>query len=125
MADSSSTHVYARDWRLTILVGISTFASCNLVLQYLFPPGKGWIAPLSPQIVGVALPTLAGMLAMALTLSWRAAKLRSENLRMRVAVNNMSQGLCMFDRNERLVVCNQRYMEMYRLSSDIVKPGCS
>ena len=44
---------------------------------------------------------------------------------MRVAINNMSQGLCMFDGNERLVVCNQRYMEMYQLSADIVKPGCS
>jgi methyl-accepting chemotaxis protein len=44
---------------------------------------------------------------------------------MRVAINNMSQGLCMFDGNERLVVCNQRYMEMYSLSVDIVKPGCS
>ena len=44
---------------------------------------------------------------------------------MRVAINNMSQGLCMFDGNERLVICNQRYMEMYDLSADIVKPGCS
>jgi hypothetical protein len=26
----------------------------------------------------------------------------------------MSQGLCMFDGNERLVVCNQRYMDMYK-----------
>ena len=125
MADSSSAHGYARDWRLAILVGVSTFASCYLILHYLFPPGRGWIAPLSPQIVTVALPTLAGMLAMAMTLAWRAVKLRSENLRMRVAINNMSQGLCMFDRNERLVVCNQRYMEMYRLSPEVVKPGCT
>jgi PAS domain-containing protein len=33
---------------------------------------------------------------------------------MRAAINNMSQGLCMFDGNERLVVCNQRYMDMYK-----------
>jgi methyl-accepting chemotaxis protein len=31
----------------------------------------------------------------------------------------------MFDGNERLVICNQRYMEMYKLSGDIVKPGCT
>jgi methyl-accepting chemotaxis protein len=42
---------------------------------------------------------------------------------LRVAINNMSQGLCMFDRNERLVVCNCRYKELYQLSDDIVKPG--
>ena len=42
---------------------------------------------------------------------------------MRVAINNMSQGLCMFDRNERLVVCNRRYMELYQLPDEVVKPG--
>ena len=39
------------------------------------------------------------------------------------ALNNMSQGLCMFDLAERVVVCNDRYIEMYKLSRDIVKPG--
>jgi len=39
-------------------------------------------------------------------------------------LNNMSQGVLMFDPDERLVFCNQRYMEMYGLSSDIVRPGC-
>ncbi len=58
------------------------------------------------------------MLAMAITTAVLARKLRVDNRRMRVAINNMSQGLCMFDGNERLVVCNQRYMEMYKLSAD-------
>ena len=65
------------------------------------------------------------MLSMAILTSVLARKLWLDNLRMRVAINNMSQGLCMFDGNERLVVCNQRYMEMYKLSADIVKPGCT
>jgi diguanylate cyclase (GGDEF)-like protein len=39
-------------------------------------------------------------------------------------LNNMSQGVLMFDSEERLVFCNQRYMEMYGLSSHIVRPGC-
>jgi diguanylate cyclase (GGDEF)-like protein len=30
----------------------------------------------------------------------------------------------LFDQNKRLVVCNQRYIEMYRLSPEVVKPGC-
>ena len=37
----------------------------------------------------------------------------------------MSQGLNMFDSAGRLVVCNERYLQMYGLSSDEVKPGCS
>jgi len=62
------------------------------------------------------------MATTAALLAWKLIRL---NLRMRVAVNNMSQGLCMFDGNERLVVYNRRYMEMYNLSQDTVKPGCS
>src|ERR1700730_2097603 len=41
------------------------------------------------------------------------------------AVNNMSQGLVMFDAAERLLVCNRRYLEMYGLSPETVKPGCT
>jgi methyl-accepting chemotaxis protein len=41
------------------------------------------------------------------------------------ALDNMSQGLCMFDPQTRIVVRNRRYLEMYGLSQDIVKPGCT
>src|ERR1700719_5066595 len=33
--------------------------------------------------------------------------------------------VCMFDAEARLVVCNRRYIEMYGLSTDVVKPGCA
>jgi diguanylate cyclase (GGDEF)-like protein/PAS domain S-box-containing protein len=41
------------------------------------------------------------------------------------AIENMSQGLLMFDTEARLVLCNQRYLEMYGLSPEVVKPGCT
>jgi diguanylate cyclase (GGDEF)-like protein len=37
----------------------------------------------------------------------------------------MSQGLIMFDADERIVVCNDRFIEMYGLSRDVAKPGCT
>jgi diguanylate cyclase (GGDEF)-like protein/PAS domain S-box-containing protein len=40
-----------------------------------------------------------------------------------IALNNMSQGLCMFDADANLLVCNERYLEMYGLSRDVVAPG--
>jgi NO-binding membrane sensor protein with MHYT domain/archaellum component FlaC len=40
-----------------------------------------------------------------------------------IAMNNMSQGLCMYDGAERLIMCNDRYIEMYGLSTDVIKPG--
>ena len=41
------------------------------------------------------------------------------------AINHMSQGLVMMDASQRIVLCNRRYIEMYRLSPAIVKPGLS
>jgi diguanylate cyclase (GGDEF)-like protein/PAS domain S-box-containing protein len=50
-------------------------------------------------------------------------KLREQNIRLDAALNNMSQGLSMFDAAQRVVVCNDRYARMYGLTADQVKPG--
>jgi diguanylate cyclase (GGDEF)-like protein len=50
---------------------------------------------------------------------------QTEKQRLDTAINNMTQGLLLYDSSERLVVCNQRYISMYGLSSDVVKPGLS
>ena len=42
-----------------------------------------------------------------------------------MALNNMTQGVVMFNSAERLVVCNDRFIEMYGLSRDVVKLGCT
>jgi diguanylate cyclase (GGDEF)-like protein len=52
-------------------------------------------------------------------------RLALEKQRLDVAVNNMTQGLLVFDAHERLVVRNQRYLDMFGLSPEVVKPGCS
>ena len=44
---------------------------------------------------------------------------------LQTAVDNMNQGLLLFDAFERLIVCNKRYLAMYGLSSQIIRPGCS
>jgi diguanylate cyclase (GGDEF)-like protein len=48
-----------------------------------------------------------------------------EKDRLDIAVHNMSQGLLLFDAAGRIVVCNDSYIELYGLSPEIVKPGCS
>jgi diguanylate cyclase (GGDEF)-like protein len=50
---------------------------------------------------------------------------RFEKQRLDTALNNMTQGLLLFDSSQRLVVCNQRYVEMFGVSTDVVKPGCT
>ena len=49
--------------------------------------------------------------------------LRIRNLQFDTAINNMSQGLCFFNADQRLIVCNDRYLEMYGLSRDRIGPG--
>ncbi len=38
-------------------------------------------------------------------------------------INNLSLGLIVFDNKREVVFCNKRYMEIYGLSSEQVKPG--
>jgi PAS domain-containing protein len=42
-----------------------------------------------------------------------------------MVLNNMTQGVILFDAHERVLVCNDRYVEMYGLSANVVKPGCT
>ncbi len=56
-------------------------------------------------------------------LAEKAAELEATNLRFDAALNNMSQGLCMFDVEQKVVVSNARYGEIYHLSRDQTKPG--
>src|SRR5262249_46461594 len=51
--------------------------------------------------------------------------LREQHLRLSTAIGNMSQGLLMFDAEGQLLICNERYVEMYGLPRDTVKPGCT
>ena len=52
-------------------------------------------------------------------------RLREQKLCLDTAVGNMCQGLTMFDRTGHLILCNPRYIEMYGLDPDVIKPGCT
>ncbi|MFC5554718.1 putative bifunctional diguanylate cyclase/phosphodiesterase [Methylobacterium iners] len=51
------------------------------------------------------------------------AQLLEQNRRFDAALENMSQGLCMFDAESRLVVFNHRYCEIFRLPPDALRIG--
>jgi diguanylate cyclase (GGDEF)-like protein/PAS domain S-box-containing protein len=51
-------------------------------------------------------------------------QLESEKHRLDTALNNMTQGLVQYDKSAHLVLCNQRYIDMCGVSTDVVKPGC-
>ncbi|HUN99727.1 MAG TPA: EAL domain-containing protein [Bradyrhizobium sp.] len=50
---------------------------------------------------------------------------RLEKQRLDTAVNNIPQGLVVYDASAHVTVCNRRYLEMFGLSAEVVKPGCT
>jgi diguanylate cyclase (GGDEF)-like protein/PAS domain S-box-containing protein len=46
-----------------------------------------------------------------------------QSMRFTAAVENMTHGLCMFDKDKRLVVCNDRFATMYNLPAQLRIPG--
>jgi diguanylate cyclase (GGDEF)-like protein len=109
------------DFPMFISVGVDTSAAlaiwqreANILL------GAGGLAAVT---VAVMIFLIVRQQAQAHGFSMR--NLALEKQRLDTAINNMMQGLIMFDSAERIVVCNNLYVGMYGLSREIVKPGCS
>ena len=79
-------------------------------------------AGLSALVIGVLLFLIVRRLTRQHRESQR--RLEQEKHRLDTALNNMTQGLVLYDASARIVICNQRYIDMYKLSTDVVKPGC-
>ena len=52
-------------------------------------------------------------------------EITAKSEQLQAALSNMSQGLCMYDAQQRLMLCNRRYIELYDLPADKVVPGTS
>ena len=121
MTDTSGTPTAAREWRMVILIGCGFFPASYAFFYFAVPvdaPTPDWLT----SALFAALTAVIAMLPASVALIRRV---QLHNKRIRGALDNMTQGLCMFDGNERLVVCNRRYRELYRLTPDIAKPGRS
>ncbi|MDR3475574.1 MAG: PAS-domain containing protein [Devosia sp.] len=55
----------------------------------------------------------------------RTVALEVQNMRFDAAINNMLHGLSMFDTENRLIVCNRQYAELYGLPEKLTRPGTS
>ncbi|RTL72763.1 MAG: EAL domain-containing protein, partial [Hyphomicrobiales bacterium] len=86
-------------------------------------------------LLGIVLATLAyiGMTKLPLQalddashqLSEHQKRLADKNAQFDAALTNMIQGVCLYDADQRIIVANQRYAEIYGLDPEILKPGTS
>ena len=49
--------------------------------------------------------------------------LKAQNARFDMTINNIPQGVCLFDADQRVVIANRRYAEIYGLTREQVKRG--
>jgi NO-binding membrane sensor protein with MHYT domain/methyl-accepting chemotaxis protein len=79
---------------------------------------------LSPASLAVAIASVAvAILGVSLISALADRRLDDTGRLLDIALNNMAQGVVMFDADGRLVVRNNRYLEIYGLSPDLVKRG--
>ena len=84
------------------------------------------ISALSISPLGLALAIANAaltVLGMSIVASLMDRRLREQSAQTLAALNDMPQGLCMFDADQCLVVCNKQYAEMYGLTEEQTKPG--
>jgi diguanylate cyclase (GGDEF)-like protein/PAS domain S-box-containing protein len=83
-------------------------------------------AILSDTMLAVAIACVtSSILLVSLAGAFTDRRLAEQNRRLDVALNNMSQGLLMFDASGRAALWNQRYLDLYGLSADAIKSGDS
>jgi PAS domain S-box-containing protein len=78
---------------------------------------------LLPSTVAGQSLAIAGCLIALIAVSIVHRRTRTSNQRLMVALDNMSQGLVMFDKAGRITLVNRRYLDMYTLDSSRVKIG--
>ena len=123
----SSGHVVAktvRQWGLLMALGVAGFAVG--IAGFLLLGVDGICSALNalPAVaVGIALSALLALALLSIGALLALAQERWRNLLARIALNNMTQGLCMFDSAARLVLCNVRYIDMHLLRREQLQAG--
>lgn len=84
---------------------------------------KAAATPESASLAALAKLTIASYETLERDLRARIATLEGQVLRFETAIENVSQGICFFDAGERLILCNRRYAEIYRIAPEQLQPG--
>ena len=73
--------------------------------------------------IGVLMDAITGYRESLIRSNLLATEIEAERARLQAAVNNMTIGLCMIDRDQCLIICNNRFVEIYQLSPTLTQIG--
>ena len=112
-----------RERRMTGLAGLLGFALTVAAMEIV----SAYSMPLttSSVILSAVIGSFLGMSLVAQRSALRVRQqLHEQNKWLDGAINNMNQGLCMFDAQNRLMVWNERYRSMYSIDPHRIWRGC-
>ncbi|MGE0063174.1 MAG: PAS-domain containing protein, partial [Xanthobacteraceae bacterium] len=113
-----------RRTRLTALVGVLVFTAAYGALVFVLPGWRDFLLAALPEwALDACLAALVATAAVIVTFAQINRHLSRQNERIRGAVDSMTQGISMYDDQERVVFCNARYYEMYDMTRDEALPG--
>jgi methyl-accepting chemotaxis protein len=116
--------ILRRDWRAAMLA-IAACSGVAVLLFGLIDPARviAWVTAAPPAIAALAISGIAALLLFAIAALLALVRTVRHNRRISAALDNMTQGLCMFDGAARLILCNERYLDMYGLTRQQAYPG--
>jgi signal transduction histidine kinase/CheY-like chemotaxis protein len=113
-----------------LYVGRSIVARLTALSDRTFSLAKGDLKSPLPQAgddeIGRMAAALGVFRATAIEMKETNLKeIREARARLTEAIETISEGFSLYDANDRLIICNSRYRELYASISDIVTPGVS
>ena len=137
---AAALEIAARSENPRAMLVAATLLTLAIVSHHFTAMGAAGIIPdnvheidpsaLSPTSLSMAIAAIAAaVLGLCLIGAWSDRRTRkkiyNQNLQLDGALNNMIQGLCMFDADNRLLVWNERYVSMYRIDPSRIWAGCT
>ncbi|WP_407157128.1 EAL domain-containing protein [Bradyrhizobium sp. STM 3557] len=85
-----------------------------------------WLLSVTATLVVIVVVAMIALVVRQIVRQNRDATLRLEAEKQRVdtALDNMTQGLVLYDADARIVMFNQRFIDLLGLSGEVIKPGC-
>jgi methyl-accepting chemotaxis protein len=114
MPKTYSSFAARHGWLLIIASGIISLGASLIIARDAF-------AELLPA--GAVLALLVVLIGIAAAGTFVIDSLHKQVRLLNAALDGMPQGVCMFDSSARLMLCNERYLQIYRLTDEQAKPG--
>jgi methyl-accepting chemotaxis protein len=110
---------------LTLAIALLHFTAMGAVEITPDPSRTLSASSLSPLWLAAVIISLAAAVLSTSLIGAFADRFQRTNAQLAMALNNMPQGLCMFDGAFQLVICNDRYRSLYDLKPEQTMPGTS